>query len=181
MPEALTFLIDRTATPIGELVIVADRENRLRAIDWTDHEDRMLRLLGRYYRPNGFEIQQSRDPGGLTQALSAYFAGDLASIDNLPIETSGTAFQRSVWKALREIPCGTTISYSELARRVGRPAAIRAVGLANGANPVSIVAPCHRVIGFDGRLTGYGGGIERKRWLLAHEGATTAETAPVLI
>ena len=82
----------------------------------------------------------------------------------------GTPFQRAVWRALREIPCGETRSYGEIARRIGRPKAVRAVGLANGANPIGIVVPCHRVIGSNGTLTGYGGGIERKRWLLAHEG-----------
>ena len=83
----------------------------------------------------------------------------------------GTPFQKTVWRALREIPCGQAISYSELARRIGRPAAVRAVGLANGLNPISVIVPCHRVIGANGTLTGYGGGLERKRWLLSHEGA----------
>jgi methylated-DNA-[protein]-cysteine S-methyltransferase len=101
--------------------------------------------------------------------MAAYFGGDLAAIDALPVATGGTEFQRAVWDELRRIPCGGSISYSELARRIGRPAAIRAVGLANGANPIGIVVPCHRVIGANGTLTGYGGGIERKRWLLAHE------------
>jgi methylated-DNA-[protein]-cysteine S-methyltransferase len=91
----------------------------------------------------------------------------------------GTDFQRTVWQALRRIPCGTTISYGELARRIGRPAAVRAVGLANGANPVGVVVPCHRVIGADGSLTGYGGGIERKRWLLAHERASASHELPL--
>jgi methylated-DNA-[protein]-cysteine S-methyltransferase len=90
-------------------------------------------------------------------------------IDTLPVETGGTPFQREVWHALREIPCGTTTSYGKLAELIGRPAAMRAVGLANGANPVAVVVPCHRVIGANGSLTGYGGGIERKRWLLDHE------------
>src|SRR5208283_2077845 len=97
------------------------------------------------------------------------FAGDLRVLDLLPVETGGTAFQRQVWQSLREIPCGTTVSYGQLAERIGRPSAVRAVGLANGANPVAVVVPCHRVIGSNGSLTGYGGGIERKRWLLNHE------------
>jgi methylated-DNA-[protein]-cysteine S-methyltransferase len=105
----------------------------------------------------------------LSAAISNYFAGDLGVIDRLPVQTGGTEFQKEVWHALREIPCGTTTSYGELARRIGRPAAVRAVGLANGANPVAVVVPCHRVIGSNGSLTGYGGGIERKRWLLDHE------------
>jgi methylated-DNA-[protein]-cysteine S-methyltransferase len=164
------FLIDRTRTPIGELIIVADPRGRLRAVDWTDHEDRMDALLRRRYGP-GVVFEPARDPGGLTAALDAYFAGELGTIERLAVEAPGTPFQREVWAALRRIPCGTTISYAELARRIGRPAAVRAVGLANGSNPISIVVPCHRVIGADGTLTGYGGGIERKRWLLLHERA----------
>jgi methylated-DNA-[protein]-cysteine S-methyltransferase len=170
MAEPLRLLIDRTDTPIGELVIVADREGRLRAIDWTDYEARLLRLLRLHYGEHGFVLEPERNPGGLTQVMSAWFTGDLGVIASLPVETGGTPFQRTVWAALREIPCGTTVSYSELARRIGRPAAVRAVGMANGANPVGIVVPCHRVVGANGTLTGYGGGLERKRWLLAHEG-----------
>lgn len=170
MAEPLRLRIDRTATPIGELVIVADREGRLRAIDWTDYESRMRELLRLHYGAGGYELVPEKNPGGLTTVMSRYFAGELGAITSLPVETGGTPFQRTVWAALRDIPCGTTVSYAELARRIGRPAAVRAVGLANGANPVSIVVPCHRVVGSNGSLTGYGGGIERKRWLLAHEG-----------
>jgi methylated-DNA-[protein]-cysteine S-methyltransferase len=118
-------------------------------------------------------VRRARDPGGLTSALRAYFDGELAAIDGLPLVMEGTDFQRSVWKALSTIPCGETLSYGELARQIGRPKAVRAVGLANGANPIGIVVPCHRVIGADGTLTGYGGGLDRKRWLLAHERART--------
>jgi methylated-DNA-[protein]-cysteine S-methyltransferase len=120
-------------------------------------------------------LARRTNPAGLTDAIAAYFAGDLAAIDGLPVETRGTPFQRAVWSGLRAIPCGTTVSYSELARRIGRPAAVRAVGLANGANPVGVVVPCHRVIGKGGTLVGYGGGLERKRWLLAHERAQTQD------
>jgi methylated-DNA-[protein]-cysteine S-methyltransferase len=103
------------------------------------------------------------------RALLAYFDGDLDAIADLPTATNGTAFQRAVWSALRRIPAGRTVSYGMLATQIGRPKAIRAVGLANGANPIAIVVPCHRVIGADTSLTGYGGGLHRKRWLLAHE------------
>jgi methylated-DNA-[protein]-cysteine S-methyltransferase len=131
----------------------------------------MDRHLG--VRPNARDsaptLTPRSNPGGLTAALRAYFAGDLGAIDGLPVATGGTDFQRAVWAALREIPCGETRSYGELAQRIGHPTAVRAVGLANGANPVAVVVPCHRVIGADGSLTGYGAGIERKRWLLAHE------------
>jgi methylated-DNA-[protein]-cysteine S-methyltransferase len=115
-------------------------------------------------------LEEARVPENLKNAIERYFAGELAAIYALPIRTAGTAFQREVWSALREIPCGTTVSYAELAEQIGRPAAVRAVGLANGSNPIGVIVPCHRVIGSNGSLTGYGGGIERKRWLLEHEG-----------
>ena len=153
----LRFFIDRTETPIGELIAVSDAQGNLCAIDWTEYENRMQRLLQRYYGANAFTLLPMRDP------------------QKLPVRTTGTAFQRSVWNALRQIPCGATTSYAEIARAIGRSEAVRAVGLANGANPVGIVVPCHRVIGSDGSLTGYGGGLERKRWLLAHEGAITRQ------
>ena len=121
----------------------------------------------------------ARDDDGLPAAreqLAAYFAGDLVEFD-LATTASGTAFQQRVWAALREIPYGATVSYGELATAIGQPTAVRAVGLASGRNPISIVVPCHRVIGSNGTLTGYGGGLERKRWLLAHEGAALAKAA----
>jgi methylated-DNA-[protein]-cysteine S-methyltransferase len=112
-----------------------------------------------------------RDDGAFAEArkqLTEYFNGKRADFDFL-LAPEGTSFQRKVWNALCDIPYGETISYGELARRIGQPTAARAVGLANGSNPLPIVVPCHRVIGADGSLTGFGGGIERKRWLLAHE------------
>ncbi len=170
MSAPSSLLIDRTATPIGELIVVADDDGALHAIDWSDHEDRLHRLL-RLHHPGGYDLRPAADPGGLTRAMDAYFAGDLAAIDRLPVRTGGTDFQRAVWAALRGVPCGTTITYRELAALAGRPAAVRAAGHANGANPVGVVVPCHRVVGSAGALTGYGGGIERKGWLLDHEGA----------
>jgi methylated-DNA-[protein]-cysteine S-methyltransferase len=169
MSDVLQLFVDRLDTPIGEMLIVADRDGNLRATDWTDHESRMRHFLRLHYGQDAVRLEPSRDPNGLTSAIASYFAGELASIDTLPVQTTGTPFQREVWRALREITCGTTVSYGKLAERIGRPAAVRAVGLANGANPVGIVVPCHRVIGSDGSLTGYGGGLERKRWLLEHE------------
>jgi len=169
--EKFEFLIDRLPTPAGEMIVVADAESNLRVIDWTEHEDRMKLLLDRQYGRGNYTLKPARDPGGLTSAMRRYFKGDLSVIDKLPVKTAGTPFQRSVWKALRKIECGRTISYAELARRIGKPRAVRAVGLANGQNPVSVVVPCHRVIGSNGSLTGYGGGLPRKKWLLEHEGA----------
>jgi methylated-DNA-[protein]-cysteine S-methyltransferase len=182
MNDVLELLIDRIDTPIGEMIIVADRDGNLRAIDWTDHEARMHNFLRLHDGKDGFTLAPARNPNELSHAISSYFAGDLTAIDNLPVKTNGTPFQSQVWHALREIPLGTTISYGELANRIGRPTAVRAVGLANGSNPIGIVVPCHRVIGSNGSLTGYGGGMERKRWLLEHErpGSPRTPGCPIL-
>jgi len=161
---SLELFLDRMDTPLGELIVVADADGRLRLVGFTDGHPRMERELEAQAT-----VKRVRDPGGFTSSLRAYFAGDLAAIDGLSVAEQGTPFQRSVWKALREIPCGETRSYADIARRIRNPAAVRAVGLANGANPVGIVVPCHRVIGANGTLTGYGAGVERKRWLLEHE------------
>lgn len=148
---------------------MVDDAGKLRAIDWADYEERMRRLLRLHYGKNGFKLEPAHNPHGLRDAINRYFAGDLGAIDDIPVETAGTPFQRSVWKELRNIPRGSAISYGKLAEQIARPKAVRAVGLANGFNPIGIVVPCHRVIGSDGSLTGYGGGLERKRWLLEHE------------
>ena len=171
MSEPLRFSIDCFETPLGELAIIADDAGRLRAVEWTHQDDRMQRSLRLQYGADGFSLRRTRNPAGLSAALRAYFAGELHAIDALPVATGGTPFQKSVWRALRHIPCGETVTYGALAKRIGRATAIRAVGHANGDNPISIVVPCHRVIGSNGTLTGYGGGIARKRWLLAHERA----------
>ncbi len=171
MTSLLTFLSDSLQTPIGQLNTVCDQQGNLRMIDWSDHETRALQLLSIHYGKNSYTLTKQRDPFGLTTRLAAYFEGDIRIIDDIPTATAGTAFQREVWRALRNIPAGQTISYGELARRIGRPSAVRAVGLANGANPIGVVVPCHRVIGANGSLTGYGGGLHRKEWLLAHERA----------
>ena len=176
MTIKLEFLTDSLATPIGELIYVCDREGALRMIDWSDHNPRGERLLTIHYGKGGYALIQQRDPFGLTTRLDTYFAGDIHAIDDIPTATAGTAFQRDVWRALREIPAAETISYGKLAERIGRPRAVRAVGLANGSNPVGVVVPCHRVIGANGSLTGYGGGLHRKEWLLAHERAHTPQS-----
>ena len=175
MPNKFSFLTDTLSTPIGELVLICDEEGRLRAADWADYDQRMCRLLARHYEEEHFTLTPAHNPFGLTSAMTAYFDGDILAIDCLPVATEGTAFQKSVWHTLRSIPAGQTISYGDLAMRVGKPTAIRAVGLANGANPIGIIVPCHRVIGANGSLTGYGGGLERKRWLLNHEHKSNQE------
>jgi methylated-DNA-[protein]-cysteine S-methyltransferase len=150
----------RYASPIGDLLLTSDGESLTGLYmgdpahwpgpqeDWVSDEGETFRCV--------------------REQLDAYFAGERTDFD-LPLKMSGTPFQNNVWQGLRTIPFGETISYAELAKRIGRAGASRAVGAANGRNPISIIVPCHRVIGADGSLTGYGGGIENKRWLLEHE------------
>jgi methylated-DNA-[protein]-cysteine S-methyltransferase len=166
----MNYALDRLPTPIGTLLIVFDEEDRLRALDWEDFEPRMRRLLTLQYGRE-IELREGRAPKPMRDSLDSYFAGDFSALDRIEVETGGTAFQRKLWTALRTIPSGQTSTYGALAAKMGTPKAVRAVGAANGANPISIVLPCHRVIGSDSRLTGYGGGLDRKRWLLTHEGA----------
>lgn len=166
-----TLFADRAPSPIGTMLLVWDQEGVLRALDFEDYERRMRRLLRRHY--GELELTEGRAPVAITSSLDRFFAGDLAAVAGLPTQTNGTAFQRRVWDALRGIAPGATATYGRLAVLLGQPTASRAVGLANGANPIAIVVPCHRVIGANGTLTGYGGGLERKRWLLDHERAST--------
>lgn len=169
---AMHLTLSRYAADVGALLLVTDADGALRALDFADFELRMRTLLTRHY--GAVTLAAGPAPAALAAALDAYFAGDLAALEAVPVATAGTAFQRSVWAALRAIPPGATTSYGALAARLGKPGASRAVGLANGMNPVGIVVPCHRVIGASGALTGYAGGVSRKRWLLAHEGAALA-------
>jgi methylated-DNA-[protein]-cysteine S-methyltransferase len=174
-----TLFIDRIAGPIGEMLIVHDAAGCMRALEFEDHEPRLRQLLRLHYGQEGrdYLLRERGAPQSMRDALGRYFAGDLRALDRIKTATAGTAFQRDVWAALRRIKPGTTMSYGALARQLGRPRAVRAVGVANGANPISIVVPCHRVIGADASLTGYGGGIARKRWLLTHEGVIVKEPA----
>jgi methylated-DNA-[protein]-cysteine S-methyltransferase len=170
---SVQFSLERINTPTGRMVIVTTDDDCLRAVDWEDHEPRMQGLLRRHYGTNTILREVSR-PSEAGCSLQAYFEGDLDAVTRLPTATNGTDFQRAVWDALRRIPIGRTISYGVLALQIGRPTATRAVGLANGANPIAIVIPCHRVIRANASLTGYGGGLDRKRRLLAHESAYSA-------
>ena len=178
--NAHQFFAERVPTPTGAMLLLTDDRERLRSLDWEDHEPRMHQLLRLHYGEGGCRLEPLKGASEARRALEAYFDGALSAIETLEVETGGTAFQREVWAALRAIPVGKTTSYGRLAASIGRPKAVRAVGMANGANPVGIVVPCHRVIGADSSLTGYGGGIERKRWLLRHEGAPIAETATLI-
>lgn len=174
MPDAQpeTLILDRIATPVGEVLLVTDGEGAVRALDFADYEARMTRLLARH--APGATLVGGRASETVRRAVEAWFGGDLTALDGLTVKTGGTAFQRSVWAALRAIPAGETRSYGQLAAAVGSPKAVRAAGLANGQNPVAVIVPCHRVIGANGALTGYAGGLERKRWLLKHEGVAIA-------
>jgi methylated-DNA-[protein]-cysteine S-methyltransferase len=159
-------LIDEIASPLGRVAIAA-RAGRLCALEFGSV--RLARQLSARY-PD-VPRRRARDPFGLSSRIRAYLAGDLAAVDRIRVETGGTRFQRRVWRALRRIPAGDTMTYGGLARALGHGAAARAVGAANGRNPISLVVPCHRLVGGDDSLTGYGGGLWRKRWLLRHEAA----------
>lgn len=155
-------------TPVATLQIVVDEEAVVRVLDFDNDSPRTRRLMKLHY--DGVSVVEGEAPRPIRAAFDRYFSGEMEALANIPWQVAGTDFQRQVWRALTDIPAGETRTYSQQAARIGRPSAVRAVGLANGANPIGIVIPCHRVIGADGSLTGYGGGIERKRWLLAHEG-----------
>lgn len=169
---AKNLLVDRLEAPAGApftaILAVVD-DDLLCALDFAGFESRMHALLARRY--SNYRLVERRDPAGVTERLRAYFSGEIGAVDGIPVRTGGTPFQSAAWLALRTIPGGTTATYREQAGRVGRPAAVRAIGAANGKNPVAIVLPCHRVIGSNGGLTGYAGGLATKAWLLAHEAA----------
>ncbi|MGQ2990335.1 MAG: methylated-DNA--[protein]-cysteine S-methyltransferase [Brevundimonas sp.] len=165
LPEAL--ILDRIDTPVGQALLVVDGDGTVRALDFHDYEPRLRRLLRLHY--GAFDLTPGAAPEAVRAAVAAYFTGDPTALDRLDVQTGGTDFQRSVWAALRAIPPGQTRTYGQLAAAIGRPSAVRAVGLANGSNPIAVIVPCHRVIGANGTLTGYAGGLERKQWLLEHE------------
>ncbi|NOK60480.1 MAG: methylated-DNA--[protein]-cysteine S-methyltransferase [Chloroflexi bacterium AL-W] len=163
-----TLYTDYVATPIGDVLLVADGES-LVYVDFADNTERLQRLLARRYRD--FTLIQQEHPNGFSDQIKRYFAGELDALNQLPVALGGTPFQQRVWLKLRDILVGQTMSYGQLATQLGLPKGARAVGITNGLNPIGIVLPCHRVIGANHSLTGYAGGIERKRWLLRHEGA----------
>ena len=166
-PVTTIIEIAETSSPIGRVLLLT-REGALCGVGLGDEPDRARDEIQRRF--GDVELRTSDNPAGAVSALERYFSGDLGTLDSVPVDPGGTPFQRRVWSALRDIPVGQTRSYSYIARIIGSPDAVRAVGAASGANPVAIVIPCHRVIGADGGLVGYGGGLDLKRWLLAHEG-----------
>ena len=156
-------------SPLGTLTVAA-RGNRVCLVHFGPVSPPVRSSLRSWYPDE--DVVDHANPGGAVEVLERYFGGDLDSLDEIAVELNGTVFQKNVWLALRTVKPGSTMSYAQLAKQVGSPAAVRAVGAANGANPVAVVLPCHRIIGSNGSLTGYGGGLDRKRWLLAHEGVT---------
>lgn len=160
--------VDQVRSPLGTLTIVA-ADDAICALAFPVARSRMLaRIRSRF---PGVVLKRRPDPNGYATRVHAYFSGDLWALDGIAVDCGGTSFEEQVWKALRAIPAGATTTYRELAEVVRDPRAVRAVGLANARNPVCLVIPCHRIIGSDGHLKGYAGGIWRKRWLLEHEGA----------
>lgn len=157
-------------TPVGTAHAASRRDGTVLACRLGEGWDETMSRLEKYLGP----IEETADDSPAGAALDAYFDGELSAVDDLDVDAPGTEFQRRVWAALRTIPTGTTWSYADLADSIGDPRATRAVGTANGANPIWLIVPCHRVIRADGGLGGYAGGLERKSWLLAHEGAVLA-------
>lgn len=168
MTIALT--AQRVTTPIGDFLLVSDDQGVLRAADYADCESRLQNLLDRRLGRGKYDLTVGGVRDEHARALEAYFAGDIPAIGAVPVRASGSPFQESVWGALRETEPGQPITYAALANSLGRSAGVaRAVGHANGANPLCIIVPCHRLIGASGALTGYSGGLDRKHWLLEHE------------
>lgn len=165
------YLFDHLETPLGELGMITDGNGKLCLLEFLDQEDRWKSARRRRF--SDIEPKKGKDAFGHLKKLRAYFDGDIGAIKTIPVDGDGTEFQKSVWRVLRTIPAGKTLSYGAVANKIGNPNAVRAVGLANGANPIGIVVPCHRVIGANGSLTGYGGGLHRKTWLLEHEAKFT--------
>jgi methylated-DNA-[protein]-cysteine S-methyltransferase len=159
---------DRIKTPIGDMVLIA-RDGVLLLLEFDEARDRVKREIKARF--GAAELQAAANPFGFSDVIRDYFSGNLKAIDDIATDGGGTDFEKNVWAELRKIPCGVTVAYGSIAKTLGDIQLSRAVGMANGKNPIAIVVPCHRVIGADGTLTGYGGGLHRKEWLLRHEGA----------
>lgn len=166
-----SLLYDEISSPIG-IVLVAIFQDQLIALDFADYVERMHQLLKR--RIGTFTLTKKRNPAGIATPVRQYFDGDLHAFDQVPLALHGSTFQERAWQALRTIRPGQIATYGEQAIKIGAPKAARAVGHANGQNPIAIAIPCHRVIGNNRSLTGYAGGLDRKRWLLSHEGVSIA-------
>ncbi len=171
----MKLFLSQLDSPLGAMLLVTDAEQIVRALDFADHEVRLRRGLREHYNKVGLE--EIPVPVIIADALVRYFRGELDALKVLRTATAGTELQRRVWAALRRIPAGTTTAYGKLARELGfdNPRAAVDIGAANGANPIAIIVPCHRVIASNGDLKGYAWGLHRKRWLLEHEKAMTVE------
>lgn len=169
----MQMFMSNLASPLGDILLVTDSKKIVRALDFVDHKARLHRGLREHY--GSVEMAEVPAPSEIAQAIDLYFSGELGMLGNLRTETAGSELQRRVWGALRNIPVGTTTTYGKLAKELGfgDPRAAIAIGAANGANPIAIIVPCHRVIASNGDLKGYAWGIHRKRWLLEHENAIT--------
>lgn len=162
-------------SPVGDVIVVVC-DGVLLALDFEDYRERMMKLLNKRF--GTVQLTRVKNPAGVCDLVERYFAGELRSLESVPMATGGTDFQRQVWQGLRNIEPGSVMTYGELAQAMNNPKAVRAVGMANSLNPISIALPCHRVVGANGKLTGYAGGLERKQWLLAHESAIQEPTLP---
>ena len=160
--------IDYYPSPIGSITLLF-AENTLCYLDFSENDERLERLMTLRYGPHRVTENPSNE---MRMRLDGYFAKDWSSFEGLPIQLVGTPFQKLVWQHLQTISPGTTYSYQDLARSIGKPKAIRAAASSNANNPIAIIVPCHRVIGKNGALRGYAGGLFRKKWLLEHEGIT---------
>ncbi len=163
----MRFSYDTISTPLGAMTMAVDEEGALRVLDWAQAGRDDLFSFQRFYKDVTLEKRPAPKP--IKKALNQYFEGELTAIESIKIALPGTEFQRAVWNALCQIPAGTTCSYGDIARTINNEKAVRAVGMANNANPIAVVVPCHRVIGASGKMVGYGSGVKRKEWLLKHE------------
>ena len=162
------FLTERIETPVGPMILVA-KDGVVLLFEFEGTPGRIERQMRRRF--GDVVLEPATNPFGISDRIRSYFDGDIRSLDDLLTDGGGTEFERQVWAELRKIPAGTTVSYGQIARKLGDVQLSRAVGTANGKNPIAIIVPCHRVIGADGSMTGYGGGLRNKEWLLRHEGA----------
>ncbi|MGB7192804.1 MAG: methylated-DNA--[protein]-cysteine S-methyltransferase [Collimonas pratensis] len=170
----MNLFLHRVASPIGVILLVTDSQDRVRALDFEDYEPRMRNLLGTHY--GHYTLSDASSPSAAEPALQRYFNGQLDALKDIAVATNGTEFQQRVWTALRQIPPARMTTYGKLALQLGEHnGAARAVGSANATNPIAIIVPCHRVVGADGKLTGFTGGLERKAWLLSHERAEVGD------
>ena len=171
----MKMLLSQMDSPLGAMLLVTDAQQVVRALDFADHKARLHRGLREHY--GEVELTEMPAPAEIADALVCYFAGELEALNALQTQTSGSELQRRVWAALRRIPAGATTTYGKLAKELGfdDPRAAIDIGAANGANPIAIIVPCHRVIASNGDLKGYAWGLHRKRWLLEHEKAIAAK------